>query len=71
MDRSEIKRLVEQGAVWEIIREIESKQAKIDELMLEYCPDEMTQGQLENWENRQKPLSEVLMENISNAMGWK
>ena len=28
---------------------IASLQAKIDELMLEYCPNEMTDDQLHNW----------------------
>ena len=28
-------------------------QAKIDSLMLEYCPDEMTQDQIERWEECQ------------------
>ena len=30
-------------------------QAKIDRLMLEYCPDEMTQEQLNEWAKNQKP----------------
>ena len=34
---------------------IESMQARIDELMLEYCPDEMTQEQIDTWCKRQKP----------------
>lgn len=33
---------------------IESMQARIDELMLEYCPDEMTQEQIDNWCKHQK-----------------
>ena len=32
---------------------VEAKQASIDELMLEYCPDEMTEGQIKNWEKHQ------------------
>ena len=28
-------------------------QAKIDALMLEYCPTEMTHNQIKNWENHQ------------------
>ena len=34
--------------------EIDRLQAKIDMLMLEYCPDEMTPEQIENWDNHQK-----------------
>ena len=30
-------------------------QYKIDELMLEYCPNEMTAEQLENYEKHQQP----------------
>ena len=33
----------------ELAREVESKQAKIDALMLEYCPEEMTPEQMEEW----------------------
>lgn len=39
------------GVVW---RE-NAKQAKIDALMLEYCPDEMTPEQIAEWEAHQKP----------------
>jgi hypothetical protein len=34
--------------------EIERLQARIDALMLEYCPDEMTPEQIANWERHQK-----------------
>lgn len=34
----------------------ESKQAEIDRLMLEFCPDEMTVEQLENWKKAQRFL---------------
>lgn len=32
----------------------DSKQAVIDRLMLEYCPSEMTEEQLENWAKHQR-----------------
>lgn len=35
-------------------KENEYLQSKIDELMLEYCPDEMTEEQLNNWKKHQK-----------------
>jgi len=38
-------------------RRINHLQAKIDELMLEYCPDEMTEEQMENWGKHQQPSS--------------
>lgn len=34
-------------------KEIQSLQARIDELMLEYCPNDMTKEQIENWEKHQ------------------
>ena len=33
----------------------DSKQAEIDRLMFEYCPDGMTQDQVDRWEASQKP----------------
>ena len=33
-------------------------EAKIDALMLEYCPDEMTPEQLEEWGRNQRPAQE-------------
>lgn len=33
--------------------EIHYKQALIDELMFEHCPDEMTKEQIEEWEKNQ------------------
>jgi hypothetical protein len=33
--------------------EVSSKQAKIDSLMMEYCPDEMTAEQIEEWGKHQ------------------
>ena len=35
-------------------------QAKIDRLMLEYCPEEMTQDQLDTWAENQKPIDDNL-----------
>ena len=40
-----------------IARKNEDLQAKIDALMLEYCPDDMTEEQMKNWEKHQKPVS--------------
>ena len=34
-------------------RELGEKQAEIDRLMLEYCPNEMTKEQMDNWESHQ------------------
>lgn len=37
---------------------VDSTQAQIDELMLEYCPDEMTEEQKQRWADCQGPASE-------------
>jgi hypothetical protein len=37
---------------------IAEKQAQIDRLMLEYCPDEMTPEQMAEWARHQKPVSD-------------
>ncbi len=34
-------------------RKVEELPAKIDSLMLEYCPDEMTEAQIKNWGKHQ------------------
>lgn len=37
-------------------RELGAKQAEIDRLMLEYCPEEMTPAQMAEWERHQKAV---------------
>jgi len=34
--------------------QLEAKQAEIDRLMLEFCPEEMTEEQVNNWKQHQK-----------------
>lgn len=41
-------------------QDMDAKQAKVDELMLEYCPDEMTKEQLDNWAKHQSPVEEAV-----------
>jgi len=43
-------------------------QAKIDALMLEYCPEDMTKEQLEEWAAHQKPVSDGLENKINLAL---
>ena len=38
-----------------VLRELGARQAQIDRLMLEYCPDEMTPEQLAAWGKHQRP----------------
>jgi len=42
-------------------------QAKIDALMLEYCPDEMTPEQLANWGANQRPVSPEVQTEIDKT----
>ena len=37
-------------------REVEAKQAEIDRLMLEYCPEDMTPGQIVEWAKCQRAV---------------
>ena len=39
-------------------RQLAEKQAEIDRLMLEFCPEEMTQEQKETWASHQKPATD-------------
>jgi hypothetical protein len=44
-------------------------QAKIDALMLEYCPDEMTPEQIDEWERHQRPVSREIDDAVQAALG--
>lgn len=46
--------------------ELASKQAQIDALMLEHCPDEMTAEQLEEWGAHQSPAAGEVPEELLN-----
>jgi uncharacterized iron-regulated protein len=61
------------GNVWKAAAEYAAKtaddrQARIDALMLEYCPDEMTEAQKENWAKHQRPVSEEMQQGIDSAL---
>lgn len=51
-------------------KELASKQAKIDSLMLEYCPDEMTVEQTDEWARHQKPAGSASIAEPF-AYAWK
>lgn len=38
--------------------QVAAKQAIIDRLMLEYCPDEMSEEQFEEWARHQRPVED-------------
>ena len=68
MDSLNAHLLVEFGTKEDIIKELLYLQAKIDQLMLEYCPDEMTQEQLAEWARHQKPLDDKRTREIEEAL---
>lgn len=37
-------------------KELQAKQAEVDRLMFEYCPDQMSVEQIINWSNHQRAL---------------
>lgn len=47
--------------------ELDRRQAKIDGLMLEFCPEEMTQEQRANWSANQKRYSGPSGETVNTA----
>jgi len=47
----------------ELERTVAAKQAKIDALMLEFCPDEMTAEQVEEWGQHQSPAQDPIAPN--------
>ena len=46
------------GEFAELRQQLAAKQAEVDALMLEYCPSEMSQEQLDNWAAHQRPAKE-------------
>ena len=57
-----------EARVAELEREAAAKQARIDALMLEYCPDEMTPEQVAEWARHQRPISEQAADAIDAAL---
>lgn len=51
--------------------EIAYLQSRIDELMLEYCPNEMTKDQLDNWAEHQRPVDESKLPESIRARSTK
>lgn len=50
---------VHESIINELRVEVARKQAEIDRLMLEYCPDEMTAEQLAEWSAHQRPAKDL------------
>ncbi len=51
------KAQIAEAKLAEVERERDKKQAEIDRLMLEFCPGEMTQEQVEEWSKHQHALA--------------
>ena len=49
-------------------KECGAKQAQIDRLMLEYCPNEMTPEQMQEWGNNQRPAEQAEQEPVAEAI---
>lgn len=47
-----------EGLHTELRHQLDAKEAEVDALMLEYCPSEMSQAQLDNWAAHQRPIEE-------------
>lgn len=59
---------VMQGFAEVAARKADALQAQLDALMLEYCPDEMTEAQKDNWAKHQKPASEEQQAEVAAAL---
>ena len=59
---------VMQGFAEVAARKADALQAQLDALMLEFCPDEMTDAQRENWARHQKPVSDDTQREIDSAL---
>lgn len=55
----------------ELEAERERLQARVDCLMLEHCPEDMTPGQVDNWGKHQRPASAALQAEIDAALQQK
>jgi len=49
-------------------KELDARQAKIDSLMLEYCHDEMSESQIDNWATYQEPVSIKELDDCKDAV---
>ena len=66
--RAEYHANVMQGFAEMAARKADAIQAQLDALMLEFCPDEMTDAQRENWAKHQRPVSDDTQREIDSAL---
>ena len=65
--RSEHHANVMQGFAEVTARKADALQAQLDALMMEFCPDEMTEAQKENWAKHQRPVSDNMQREIDSG----
>lgn len=53
--------------VQNLLRALDAKQAKIDALMMEFCPGEMSKEQCDEWAKHQQPVSADLERSITES----
>ena len=66
--RAEHHANVMQGFAEVAARKADALQARLDALMLEFCPDEMTEAQKDNWVEHQRPVSDDTQQEIDSAL---
>ena len=59
---------VMQGFAEVAARKADALQAQLDALMLEFCPEEMTEAQKNNWAKHQRPVSDDMHLEIGSAL---
>lgn len=69
IDAFEWYRVVHPEALRALLEERKAMQAKIDALMLEFCPGEMTAEQVENWASHQKAALTTTADNQEPPKG--
>lgn len=67
IDAFEWYRVVHPEALRALLEERKAMQAKIDALMLEFCPGEMTAEQVENWASHQKAALTTTADSLALA----
>lgn len=55
-------------AIMKLCKEKNALQAKIDSLMLEFCSEEMTKEQIENWKQHQVVSTHSTKDNINDLL---
>jgi hypothetical protein len=68
MATSNLKLVCTKTSITELLAQLDAKQAKIDELMFEYCQEDMTRDQVDEWCKRQRAVSPERQRKINAAL---